>query len=97
MMVWFVLCAALVAAVTSVALSIYWRRDKPARRSYRDAAFMALGVMWGLCALTAYLGQSAPRWIAWFYAVAAVTTPISIWQARRKDARDEARRARDPL
>lgn len=90
-MVWFVGCAALVASVTSVALFIYWRRDKPAQRAYRDAAFVALGVMWGLIALSHYLGHSAPRWMVWFYAVVAVATPISIWGARRKDARDDAR------
>ena len=60
-MFWFVQCAALAAAVSSVALIIYWRRDKPARRPYRDAAFVALGVMWGLFALGHYLHHSSPR------------------------------------
>ena len=75
-MVWFVVCAALVASATSVALFTYWRRDKPARRSHRDAALVALGVMWGLIALSHYLGHSTPRWMAWVCAVLAVATPI---------------------
>jgi energy-converting hydrogenase Eha subunit A len=90
-MIWFVVCAALVASVISAALFVYWRRDKPARRPYRDAAFVALGVMWGLFALTRYLGHSGPRWMVWVYAALAVAAPISIWEARRKDARDEER------
>ena len=90
-MVWFVLCAAGVASVTSVALFIYWRHDKPARRSYREAAFVALGVMWGLIALGHYLLHSAPRLLVWLGALAAVAAPISIWEARRKDARNDAR------
>jgi uncharacterized membrane protein YfcA len=84
-------CAVLAVSVTSLALFIYWWRDKPARRSYRDAAYVALGVMWGLFALSNYLHHSAPRWMVWLYAVLAVATPISIWDARRKDARDDAR------
>ena len=90
-MVWFVMCAALVAAVTSVSLFIYWRRDKPARRSYRDAAFVASGVMWGLLGLGRYLGHVAPRWMVWLCAALAVATPLSIWESRRKDARHDAR------
>ena len=88
---WFLTCAALVASVSSVVLLIYWHRDKPARRPYRDAGFVALGVMWGLFALVDYLDHSLPRWMAWVYVVLAVATPILIWEARRKDARDEER------
>ncbi|OBA79177.1 hypothetical protein A9W99_03275 [Mycobacterium sp. 1164966.3] len=91
MLVWFVMCAALVASVTSLALFIYWGRDKPARRTYRDAAFVALGAMWGLLALSRYLVDASPRWMMWFSALLAAATPISIWEARRKDARDDAR------
>jgi hypothetical protein len=90
------LCASLVASVTSVALFIYWRRDKAARRPYRDASSAALGVMWGLIALDRYLGHAGPGWMVWLCALAALASPISIWEARRKDARDEARHARDP-
>lgn len=86
-MVWFAFGAALVASVTSVALFIYWRRDKPARRSYRDASSVALGVMWGLLALSRYLGHVEPRWMVWLCALAALASPVSIWEARRKDAR----------
>jgi hypothetical protein len=74
-----------------LALFIYWRRDKPARRTYRDAAYVALSVMWGLFALSYYLVHSAADWRVWFCAVLAVLTPISIWEARRKDAREDAR------
>jgi hypothetical protein len=87
MMVWFVVCAAFVASASSAALFIYWRRDKPARRPYREAAYVALGVMWALIALGQYLGHSARSWMVWVCAVLAVATPISIWEARRKDAR----------
>jgi hypothetical protein len=76
---------------SSVALFIYWRRDKPARRTYRDAIFVALGVTWGLLALSRYLSHSEPRWLVWSYAVLALLSPISIWESRRKDARDKAR------
>jgi hypothetical protein len=85
--VWFFFGAALVASVTSVALFVYWRRDKPARRPYRDASSAALGVMWGLFALVRYLGHTEPRWMVWLCAAAAVASPLSIWEARRKDAR----------
>jgi hypothetical protein len=90
-MVWFVFCAAAAASVTSVALFIYSRRDKPARRPYREAAYLALGVMWGLIALTHYLGHSAPRWMVWFCAVLAAAAPMAIWEERRKAARKDAR------
>jgi hypothetical protein len=90
-MVWFVLCAALVTSVTSAALFIYWRRDKPARRPYRDAAFIVLGVMWGLLALGRYLGHVEPRWMMWLCAFLALASPFSIWEARRKDARKRSK------
>jgi 4-hydroxybenzoate polyprenyltransferase len=89
-MVWFVVCAALLSAVTSVTMFIYWGRDKPARRTYRDAAYVAVGVVWGLFALGRYLGHMAPGWMVWLYAALAVATPFSIWEARRKDARNDA-------
>jgi hypothetical protein len=90
-LVWLVVGAALVAAGTGLALFIYYRRDKPARRGYRDAAYVALSVMWGLIALSHYLGDSPSRWTVWLYAVLAAATPLSIWEARRTDAREDAR------
>jgi len=94
--VWFVACAALVAAVTSGALFIYYRRDKPARRTYRDAAYVALGVMWGMLALSRYLGHAATPWRMWLCVALAVLAFVSIWEARRKDARDDAQTRSGP-
>lgn len=91
MIVWFLECAGFVAAVTSVGLIVSYRGDKLARRTYRDAAFVASGVMWTLFALSRYLAHSAPRFLVWFFAVAALATFFSIWDARRKDARNDGR------
>src|SRR4051812_8363429 len=87
--VWFVMCAAAAAAVTAFALFIYAGRDKPARRPYREAGYLAFGATWGLLALGRYLGDSGPRWMVWLCAALAVLTPLSIWEERRQAAKKD--------
>lgn len=94
-MIWVVTCAALLASLTAVGLIVYWQRDKRARRNYRDAAFLAVGVMWGLMALSRYLAHAPERWLMWFSVALAAATPVTIWDARRRDARDDAAQRRD--
>ncbi|MGO9151935.1 hypothetical protein [Mycobacterium sp.] len=67
-------CGELVLFVIALALLAYSWGDKPARRRYSAAAYVAFGVAFGLQALAYYLTHS-PSWLVWSTAVPAVVFP----------------------
>lgn len=83
---------AIVAFLASAAAGIYYLGDRPSRHPALTISAISLGVMCALQAVVSY--YDSPRWIAWLYAIAAVSMPIVvIWSSRREERRRRAGRA----